>query len=61
MFVLVLAFGLHQQVFTGHGQDAIRFQTYEQCAAKAKTERERLRPVMRGEYTLYCLPESAVR
>jgi len=63
MFVLVLSLMLSgkQEVYTGAGQEPIRFATFEDCAARAKVERERVKHLVRGEFMLSCVAEDALR
>ncbi len=60
MFVLILVLGMKQGVYTGTTDEPIRFSTHEECAVVAKAERERLRPLLHGEFMLYCTPDSVV-
>lgn len=59
-FVLILAFAGHQKVFLGADERAARFATFEQCAAVAKAERERLVSLLRGAFILTCTPANGV-
>lgn len=66
MFVLLLVITLHgvmqQGTYAPNGV-TIRYSGYEECAAVAKTERQRIaHKLPKGsEFTLACVPEETLR
>ncbi len=65
MFVIILALALQpgvQHIYTNDGPEAVRFTTYEACAARAKQEVVRLSHAkdVRGEFELYCTTEDSL-
>ena len=66
MFVLLLIVSLHgvtqQGTYAPNGA-TVKYSTYEECAAVAKTERQRIAHKLPkgGEFTLACVPEETLR
>ena len=63
MWVIVLTLALvpgKQQIYTNYGPEPVRFNSRAECAERAKVEMERVKRLVRGEFTLYCVPESVL-